>query len=417
MNIKNKPVCIIGLGYVGLPLAVQVISKGFTVQGIDINVELVSSLKAGKSHIEDVSNTQLSEALERGQLKISSDFSDLSDCDVVIICVPTPLTVSGVPDFVPLNEAVNNISKFISPGSLVSLESTVQPGGTLKLVIEPVVRLSGIDRESLHFCFSPERIDPGNKLWTLEDVPKIVAGDGEVDMEIASSFYESIFPSVVKTSNTIEAELAKLLENSFRLVNISFINEFALFCNVIGVEVNKVVELAKSKPFGFMPFRPGPGVGGHCIPVDPVYLNHVVREFNMKLKILDESIEVNQRLISRTVERILELTKETTIGDVRVGVVGIAYKPDVADIRESPGIRIIEKCREQGFKVLWNDSLANSWNNENSKSLNELIDSCDLIVVSNIHSGFDLSPLEAQSRVPVLDLTYSLKVNDFTYRI
>ena len=417
MNIKNKPVCIIGLGYVGLPLAVQVISKGFTVQGIDINVELVSSLKAGKSHIEDVSNAQLSEALERGQLKISSDFSDLSDCDVVIICVPTPLTVSGVPDFVPLNEAVNNISKFISPGSLVSLESTVQPGGTLKLVIEPVVRLSGIDRESLHFCFSPERIDPGNKLWTLEDVPKIVAGDGEVDMEIASSFYESIFPSVVKTSNTIEAELAKLLENSFRLVNISFINEFALFCNVIGVEVNKVVELAKSKPFGFMPFRPGPGVGGHCIPVDPVYLNHVVREFNMKLKILDESIEVNQRLISRTVERILELTKETTIGDVRVGVVGIAYKPDVADIRESPGIRIIEKCRERGFKVLWNDSLANSWNNENSKSLNELIDSCDLIVVSNIHSGFDLSPLEAQSRVPVLDLTYSLKVNDFTYRI
>ena len=417
MNIKNKPVCIIGLGYVGLPLAVQVISKGFTVQGIDINVELVSSLKAGKSHIEDVSNAQLSEALERGQLKISSDFSDLSDCDVVIICVPTPLTVSGVPDFVPLNEAVNNISKFISPGSLVSLESTVQPGGTLKLVIEPVVRLSGIDRESLHFCFSPERIDPGNKLWTLEDVPKIVAGDGEVDMEIASSFYESIFPSVVKTSNTIEAELAKLLENSFRLVNISFINEFALFCNVIGVEVNKVVELAKSKPFGFMPFRPGPGVGGHCIPVDPVYLNHVVREFNMKLKILDESIEVNQRLISRTVERIMELTKETTIGDVRVGVVGIAYKPDVADVRESPGIRIIEKCREQGFKVLWNDSLANSWNNENSKSLNELIDSCDLIVVSNIHSGFDLSPLEAQSRVPVLDLTYSLKVNDFTYRI
>jgi UDP-N-acetyl-D-glucosamine dehydrogenase len=417
MNINNKPVCIIGLGYVGLPLAVQVISKGFTVQGIDINVELVSSLKAGKSHIEDVSNTQLSEALERGQLKISSDFSDLSDCDVVIICVPTPLTVSGVPDFVPLNEAVNNISKFISHGSLVSLESTVQPGGTLKLVIEPVVRLSGIDRESLHFCFSPERIDPGNKLWTLEDVPKIVAGDGEVDMEIASSFYESIFPSVVKTSNTIEAELAKLLENSFRLVNISFINEFALFCNVIGVEVNKVVELAKSKPFGFMPFRPGPGVGGHCIPVDPVYLNHVVREFNMKLKILDESIEVNQRLISRTVERIMELTKETTIGDVRVGVVGIAYKPDVADVRESPGIRIIEKCREQGFKVLWNDSLANSWNNENSKSLNELIDSCDLIVVSNIHSGFDLSPLEAQSRVPVLDLTYSLKVNDFTYRI
>jgi UDP-N-acetyl-D-glucosamine dehydrogenase len=417
MNIKNKSVCIIGLGYVGLPLAVQVISKGFSVLGIDINVELVSSLKAGKSHIEDVSSTELSEAIERDQLKISSDFSDLSDCDVVIICVPTPLTVSGVPDFVPLNEAVNNISKFISPGSLVSLESTVQPGGTLKLVIEPVVRLSGIDRESLHFCFSPERIDPGNKLWTLEDVPKIVAGDGEVDMEIASSFYESIFPNVVKTSNTIEAELAKLLENSFRLVNISFINEFALFCNVIGVEVNKVVELAKSKPFGFMPFRPGPGVGGHCIPVDPVYLNHVVREFNMKLKILDESIEVNQRLISRTVERIVELIKETTIGDVRVGVVGIAYKPDVADIRESPGIRIIEKCREKGFKVLWNDSLANSWNNENSKSLNELIDSCDLIVVSNIHSGFDLSPLEAQSRVPVLDLTYSLKVNDFIYRI
>ena len=417
MNIKNKPVCIIGLGYVGLPLAVQVISKGFTVLGIDINVELVSSLKAGKSHIEDVSSTELSEALERGQLKISSDFSDLSDCDVVIICVPTPLTVSGVPDFVPLNEAVNNISRFISPGSLVSLESTVQPGGTLKLVIEPVVRLSGIDRESLHFCFSPERIDPGNKLWTLEDVPKIVAGDGEMDMEIASSFYESIFPNVVKTSNTIEAELAKLLENSFRLVNISFINEFALFCNVIGVEVNKVVELAKSKPFGFMPFRPGPGVGGHCIPVDPVYLNHVVREFNMKLKILDESLEVNERLISRTVERIVELTKETTIGDVRVGVVGIAYKPDVADIRESPGIRIIEKCREKGFEVLWNDSLANSWNNENSKSLNELINSCDLIVVSNIHSGFDLSPLEAQSRVPVLDLTYSLKVNDFAYRI
>jgi len=417
MNIKNKPVCIIGLGYVGLPLAVQVISKGFTVLGIDINVELVSSLKAGKSHIEDVSSTELSEALQRGQLKISSDFSDLSNCDVVIICVPTPLTASGVPDFVPLIEAVNNISKFISPGSLISLESTVQPGGTSKLVIEPVVRLSGIDRESLHFCFSPERIDPGNKLWTLEIVPKIVAGDGEVDMEIASSFYESIFPNVVKTSNTIEAELAKLLENSFRLVNISFINEFALFCNVVGVEVNKVVKLAKSKPFGFMPFRPGPGVGGHCIPVDPVYLNHVVREFNMKLKILDESIEVNQRLNSRIVERIIELTKETTIGDVRVGVVGIAYKPDVADIRESPGIRIIEKCREKGFKVLWNDSLANSWNNESSKSLNELIDSCDLIVVSNIHSSFDLSPLEAQSRVPVLDLTYSLKVNDFTYRI
>lgn len=417
MNIKNKPVCIIGLGYVGLPLAVQVISKGFTVLGIDINVELVSSLKAGKSHIEDVSSTELSKALERGQLKISSDFSDLSNCDVVIICVPTPLTVSGVPDFAPLNEAVNNISKFISPGSLVSLESTVQPSGTLKLVIEPVVRLSGIDRESLHFCFSPERIDPGNKLWTLEDVPKIVAGDGEMDMEIASSFYESIFPNVVKTSNTIEAELAKLLENSFRLVNISFINEFALFCNVIGVEVNKVVELAKSKPFGFMPFRPGPGVGGHCIPVDPVYLNHVVREFNMKLKILDESIEVNQRLISRIVERIIELTKETTIDNVRVGVVGISYKPDVADIRESPGIRIIEKCREKGFKVLWNDSLANSWNNESSKSLNELIDSCDLIVVSNIHSSFDLSPLEAQSKVPVLDLTYSLKVNDLTYRI
>jgi UDP-N-acetyl-D-glucosamine dehydrogenase len=417
MNIKNKKVCIIGLGYVGLPLAVQVISKGSTVLGIDINAELVNSLKSGKSHIEDVSSTELSEVLKGGRLKISSDFAELSDCDVVIICVPTPLTASGVPDFVPLNEAVSNISKFISPGSLVSLESTVQPGGTMKLVIEPVVRLSGIGRESLYFCFSPERIDPGNKLWTFEDVPKIVAGDGEVDMEIASSFYESIFPNVVKTSNTIEAELAKLLENSFRLVNISFINEFALFCNVIGVEVNKIVELAKSKPFGFMPFRPGPGVGGHCIPVDPVYLNHVVREFNMNLKILDESIEVNQKLVSIIVERIRELTQGSIAGDVRIGVVGIAYKPDVADIRESPGIRLIEKCREKGFKVLWNDSLANSWNNENSKSLNELIDSCDLIVVSNIHSGFDLSPLEGQSRVPVLDLTYSLKVNDFTYRI
>jgi len=391
---------IVGQGYVGLPIAVAVARAGFKVFGIDNDIRKVKKLNSGQSVIEDIKDSELIVLLESGRYFATEDFKCLQTAEVILLCVPTPLDIKGMPDLRALISASSSVAKNMKQNALVIVESSVAPGTTRNIVLEVIEKESGMNRKDFNLAFSPERIDPQNKNWSLKNTPKIVAGLSLESRSIAKEFYLKFVDTVIECDSLEVAETAKLLENSFRLINISFVNELAIFCQKLGIDTNEVIKAASTKPYGFMPFYPSIGVGGHCIPIDPVYLAQKAQEINAPSRMINLAVEINQEMPKYFINR-----AEEKLGCLRgknILVVGISYKPNVADLRESPVLALITGLKEKGSKVKWHDELVKVWDNENSVSIS---DQYDLAIIATLHDYLDLTKL---GTVPVLNTRGSI---------
>ena len=377
-------VSILGQGYVGLPLAIAASNAGHHVVGIDSQIELVKKLNSGLSPIMDTSDVELARALESTNYSATSNFEVIKESEIIIICVPTPLDTLRKPDLAPLKGALECIANYLKPGTLIINESTVSPGTTRGLIKETLDK-TGVPYE---LAYSPERIDPANKKWTVTNTPKMVAGLTPEAAQRACAFYKTFIDSVTIGSSLEVIETAKLLENCFRLVNISFINEIAQFCAAMNIDVREVVDAAATKPYGFMPFYPGAGVGGHCIPVDPSYLVSKAQEIGAPTRFIDLANELNRSLASYFTGVASGILGGLT--GKKILVVGVAYKPEVADVRETPAEALIHELRAKGAKVSWHDELVQDWNGEKSV---ELTPDFDLAILVNPHSNTNMSAL------------------------
>lgn len=356
LNRKAK-VGIIGLGYVGLPLALTFVKGGFRVYGMDIDKDRVKSVGEGVSHILDIPSSQIKEAISRGKLAVTNDFLHIKELDAVIICVPTPLYKTKEPDVSYIVSAVENIKKYMKRGQIVVLESTTYPGTTEEVML-PVLESNGMkEGRDFYLAFSPERIDPGNKKYNTKNTPKIIGGISESSTEIARILYEQVIDTVIPVSSSKVAEMVKLLENTFRIVNIGMVNELTLMCDKLGINVWEVIDAAKTKPYGFMPFYPGPGVGGHCIPVDPIYLSWKARMHGFEARFIDLASYVNSEMPHYVVNKVIEGLNDhkKSLRCSSVMVVGVAYKKDVKDLRESPALEIIDMLIKKGALVSYYD--------------------------------------------------------------
>lgn len=385
----SKKVSIIGQGYVGLPLAMNLAKVGFNVFGVDSSKQKVELLNSGISGVEDVSNLEISEVISTGFYEATVDFRKVGESDVVIICVPTPLGKNSKPDLSYLKSALIDISAHIKKGTLIILESTVSPGTTRGLVVESIEKNSNLPISDFFLVFSPERIDPRNLQWNIKNTPKLVAGLTSECLDLGFHFYSSFIDDVIKCESLEVAETAKLLENSFRLVNISFINELSFFCEKIGIDINDVVKAAATKPYGYMPFYPSIGVGGHCIPVDPVYLATTAKEVDVQTKFLDLAIQINSEIPSHYV--IKAKNKLGSLKNKKIIVVGVAYKPNISDVRETPVASLIDGLRDAGAEVYWHDSLVKEWNGQTSVDLSS---DYDLAIIATRHNNVNLKLLK-----------------------
>lgn len=383
-----RKVAIIGQGYVGLPLAVAAAQSGIQTVGIEINPKKVELLNLGISDVEDVKSSDLASLIDKKLYRVTSEYSSIKGVDIVVICVPTPLTTSGEPDLSLMVEATRSFSKHLSKGVLIILESTVAPGTTREILTPLIEKESGLSQSSFDVAYSPERIDPSNHNWSIKNTPKVVSGINLASLTRASEFYSKFVDSIIECESLEVAETAKLLENTFRLINISLINEISVFCNKLGVSVTSVVSAASSKPYGFMPFYPSLGVGGHCIPVDPIYLENKASTIGTPIRMIKLASEINRSIPEYFVRRAEMLLK--SLKDRKILVIGIAYKPNVSDTRESPAKALIVGLRDRGAKVFWNDDLVKSWNGELSTPINS---DFDLAIMVTPHDNLDLSPL------------------------
>ena len=382
-----------------MPLAISACEAGYYVTGVDLNEEKIDLLNSGKSYLEDISNSQIESAINSGKYKATSDISLITDSDVVIICVPTPIS-SSKPDLSDVESSAIGLAKYLAKGKLIILESTVEPGTTRNFLVPLLEKGSGLKSEEFDVVFSPERIDPTNKKWTLKNTPKIVAGLTSKASTRAVDFYSKFIDNIIIVESLEVAETAKLLENSFRLVNISFINEISIFCQKLGIDVNAVIDAASTKPYGFMPFYPSIGVGGHCIPVDPLYLANKAREVGAPTRFIDLADQINQEMPGYFVGRAEE--KLDGLKTKRVLVVGVSYKPNVADVRESPVAALIAGLKQKGAQVSWHDDLVKEWNGEKSVVLSG---DFDLAIVATPHDYLDLTKL---GNVPILNTRGSI---------
>ncbi|NKN37540.1 nucleotide sugar dehydrogenase [Agrobacterium sp. a22-2] len=349
---------VIGLGYVGLPLAMSMAKAGFTVTGFDIDPSKMTAIEAGESYIEAVSSPVLQAETAAGRFAATCDFSKLADCDVIAICVPTPLTRQRDPDLSYVEKTCRKIAETLRAGQLVVLESTTWPG-TTEEVMKPILQQTGlVAGEDFFLGFSPEREDPGNRDFATSTIPKVVAGDGADARELMIAFYGAVVKTVVPVSTTATAEAVKLTENIFRAVNIALVNELKLVYDAMGIDVWEVIDAAKTKPFGYMPFYPGPGLGGHCIPIDPFYLTWKSREFDRPTRFIELAGEVNTAMPYYVVDKVAE-TLDRRAGKAlsrsRVLILGLAYKKNVPDIRESPSLRLMELLKERGADIAYHD--------------------------------------------------------------
>ena len=389
-NFQNKlstTISVIGLGYVGLPLAISAAQSGYEVYGIDVDQVKVDLIKSGKSPVEDISDPEIQNAVS-GKLKLGSDFSPIKESSIVIICVPTPLDVDRKPDLSLIDAAVKSFAKHLSKSTLVILESTVQPGTTRDYLVSLISKYSALTPSDFNVAYSPERIDPANKKWNLKNTPKIVAGLNPTATKQTRDFYSKFVDNIVECESPEVAELAKLLENTFRYVNISFINELSMFCRSFGVDVNQVIAAASTKPYGFMPFYPSIGVGGHCIPVDPLYLSDKARTMGVQTKFIDLADEINTQMPYFFVKVASE-----RLGGLRgkkVLVIGVSYKPNVADVRETPVEALIFGLRAEGAQVFWHDDLVMEWNDEKSSPLDQ---GYDLAILATAHDYLNLKQI------------------------
>jgi UDP-N-acetyl-D-glucosamine dehydrogenase len=404
-------VAVIGLGYVGLPLAIQATDSNLKVYGYDINEEKVNSYNLGKSSIEDISDIELQKSLEKG-LFLSSDPKYLSASETIVISVPTPLT-DYQPDLSYVRSAAETIANHITENQIIILESTTYPGTTIEVLIPVIEEIShlkaGVD---FYAGYSPERIDPGNEKWNFKNTPKVISGINDESLAKIKTFYEKIIDQVVTVSGTKEAEMVKLLENTYRHVNIALINELAILCNMLEIDIWEVVNAAKTKPFGFESFRPGPGVGGHCIPVDPNYLSFKTRQIGKPVRFVELAQEINNSMPSYVVSRLLEKMNllEKPFKNSNILILGVAYKRDIGDVRESPAIGIIENLYDRGVNVKYFDPfvekiVVNNQDVEREDSL-ENLNNYDLILVHTAHTDFESFDF-SKTKVPIFDATGS----------
>ena len=402
---REAHVGVIGLGYVGLPLAVQFARVGFRVTGFDLDASKVEALCAGGSYIEDVPAEDVAEVTAAGRLEASTDFAALSACDVIHVCVPTPLTKARDPDVSHIAASLESIQRRLRSGQLVILGSTTYPGTTQDLFL-PMLESTGL-RVGEDFClaFAPERIDPANKEFGLAEVPKVVGGVTPLCTQLAREISAAIFEQVVEVSSTESAEMVKLLENTFRAINIGLANEVALMCNRLGLDVWEVIEAAATKPYGFMKFLPGPGLGGHCIPVDPTYLSWKMKSLNFPARFIDLATEINGGMPEYVVDRVAGQLNDArlAVNGAQILLLGVAYKSDVADVRESPALDVIRLLAERGAEIRYHDPHVSEVTVEGgtykSQELSdEVVAGADLVLILTDHAVVDTAAVVARAR-------------------
>jgi UDP-N-acetyl-D-glucosamine dehydrogenase len=411
---KKARLGVIGLGYVGLPLAIEFARAGFHVLGYDIDAAKVDQLNAGASYIPDVPASHVAEAVESGCFHATLEGSALAEVDIIDICVPTPLRKTRDPDLSYVVQAVETTAKVMRKGQLIILESTTYPGTTDE-VVQPALEAGGLTAgEDFFLAFSPERVDPGNPNFTTKNIPKVVGGINEASTRAAVAFYSQVIDTVVPVTSTRVAEMVKLLENTFRAVNIGLVNELALMCHRMNIDVWEVIDAARTKPFGFMPFYPGPGLGGHCIPIDPYYLSWKARQSGFEARFIELAGNVNGAMPEYVVERTVEALNSArkALNGSRVHVFGVAYKRDVNDIRESPALDIIELLARKGAVVSYTDPyvpvLDHGTFNLCSVPEESAADGVDCALIITDHKLFDY-PRIAREFPLVVDTRNSLK--------
>ena len=396
LNERTACIGVVGLGYVGLPLALEFARAGFRVIGYDVSDRVVNGLMAGKSHIQDVPSEDLAGLVKSGKFEATADESRLREMDAISIAVPTPLAKTRDPDMTYIIAAADAIARNAHPGLLIVLESTTYPGTTRELM-QPKLEGEGLTvGEDVFLAFSPERVDPGNPVWNTKNTPKVVGGITPACTEVASALYASCLERIVPVSSTETAELVKLLENTFRSVNIGLVNEMQIVCDKLGVSVWEVIDAAATKPFGFMKFTPGPGIGGHCIPLDPHYLAWKMRTLNYKTRFIDLASEINSEMPALVVERVAQAlnTLRKAVNGSRILVLGVAYKKDIDDMRESPALDVISLLEEQGAVVAYHDPHVPTFREDGHERTSvpltdEELSSADAVVIVTDHSSID----------------------------
>ena len=416
MSEFKYDLAVIGLGYVGLPLAIEAANSNLNVAGHDINDSIVSNLNKSISHVEDISNKVLKDALSK-DLLITTDSNVLGDSEYVVISVPTPLT-DYQPDLSYVEAATKSIAENLKKGQTIILESTTYPGTTLEIVKPILEKISNlVAGEDFLLGYSPERIDPGNKEWTFKNTPKIVSGINETSLKKISEFYNSIIDEVVEVSGTREAEMVKLVENTYRQVNIAMVNELAILSNMLDIDIWEVVDAAKTKPFGFQSFRPGPGVGGHCIPIDPKYLSFKTRQIGQPVRFVELAQEINNSMPNYVISRISELMnrKEKLLKNSKILILGVAYKKDIGDTRESPAIDIIESLLEKSAEVSFYDPYVDELivNKESILKEQDLesISNYDMVIIHTPHTSFSKIDFENIKSL-IFDTTGSFTISN-----
>ena len=407
---RSAKMAVLGLGYVGLPLATVFAEAGFDVTGIDPDQKKVDALEAGASYIGDVENDQVDRLVKAGKLRASVDFVELTQVDAVSICVPTPLRKTGDPDLSFILTATEHLAKYLHSGMVIVLESTTYPGTTREMMLNKLEESSGLKAgEDFFLAFSPERVDPGRTDWTTVNMPKVIGGITKACGEVASLWYSQALQSVVPVSSAEVAEMAKLLENTFRMVNVGLVNEMALMCDRLGIDVWEVIDAAATKPFGFMKFTPGPGLGGHCIPIDPLYLSWKLKSLNYTARFIELASEINTNMPRYVVDRIQQALNEDgkALNGSKILVLGAAYKPDIDDLRESPALDVIGLLREKKATVSYHDPHIphishDDWAMDSVPDYSKAAKDADIVVVVTNHSDYDY-PIILKSSKRILD--------------
>jgi UDP-N-acetyl-D-glucosamine dehydrogenase len=408
---RSARVGVVGLGYVGLPLAVEYAKAGFNVTGIDLNTAKTEGVNAGKSYIGDIHDEELAPLVAAGKLRATTDFSVIHDLDTVNICVPTPLRKTKDPDMSYIVAATQEIAKYFHPGMLIILESTTYPGTTDELVL-PMLEKTGLKVGTDFFlCFSPERVDPGNPKFQTKNIPKVVGGTTAQCTDIGRLFYAQALEIVIPVSSTQVAEMVKLLENTFRMINIGLVNEIAIMCNGMGINVWEVIEAAATKPFGFMPFYPGPGLGGHCIPIDPFYLSWKSKQAGIEARFIELAGQINGQMPHFVVEKVQNALNDHTkpVRGSKVHIYGVSYKRDIDDVRESPALDIMLLLQRRGALISYTDPHVPDLRLDGlTLHSTDSFEDADCVVIVTDHTKFDYSALVNGAKL-IVDTRNALK--------
>ena len=405
INNKTAKVGVVGLGYVGLPLAVEKANAGYETIGFDVQEKKVKSVNEGQNYIGDVVDEKLKKLVKDGALRATTDFSFVKDVDTICICVPTPLDLYKQPDLSYVVSSTKSVAEYLHKGMLVILESTTYPG-TTEEVLKPILEEGGLKcGEDFFLAFSPERVDPGNKEYNTKNTPKVVGGCTEECTEVAAALYRNILEGDIHTvSSPAVAEMEKILENTFRNINIGLANEMAILCNRMGIDVWEVIDAAKTKPYGFMPFYPGPGLGGHCIPLDPFYLEWKAKEYDYHTRLIETSGEINDSMPEFVLDNVMKILNKNkkALNGAKVLLMGVAYKNDIDDYRESPAFKVIELLEKNGADLMINDPYCpvSKYKDKTYHSVDwtEVIDESDIVIITTNHSCYDYESIVARAK-------------------